>query len=188
MEPGLVLAAISAVVGALAVFAALLLAGVRIVSALRLPTELPEGPRFEPAPPPAHAPGDPAAARARAALTARRRAVGDDAARAAEIAEQLRLRQEEVPDELRAPIAEAADEAARAAAVAETAFRGDDLDDAEATTRDARERAERALERAEHVLRDAPAPSQRHLVVLVALLVVAVAWLAAMLWWSGPTR
>ena len=53
-------------VGGLLLFALLLLAGVRIVRWLKLPQELPEGPRFEPPPPPTIAHGN----RAQAAVVA----------------------------------------------------------------------------------------------------------------------
>jgi hypothetical protein len=62
-DPLVALYAVAAVIGGLLAFAALLLAGVGVVRRLALPQELPEGPRFEPPPPPLRARPDRAAAR-----------------------------------------------------------------------------------------------------------------------------
>lgn len=64
--PDLPLLSMCALIGGLLLFAALLLLGTVIVRWLKLPQDLPEGPRFEPPPPPTV----PRGARARAAATA----------------------------------------------------------------------------------------------------------------------
>jgi hypothetical protein len=51
-EPETLIAVVIAMIGGLLGFATLLLAGVALVRALRLPQDLPDGPRFEPPPPP----------------------------------------------------------------------------------------------------------------------------------------
>lgn len=51
-DPQTLIAVVVALVGGLLAFATLLLAGVALVHALRLPQDLPDGPRFEPPPPP----------------------------------------------------------------------------------------------------------------------------------------
>ncbi len=66
-----------AIVAALLVFAGMLLLGVAIVRWLRLPTDLPEGPRFEPPPP--DLVEDPAGAADRAADRAAWAALGNRA-------------------------------------------------------------------------------------------------------------
>jgi hypothetical protein len=60
----------SAMVGGLLTFALLLLLGVRVVRWLQLPVDLPEGPRFEPPPPPTVAHGN----RTQAVITAQAQA------------------------------------------------------------------------------------------------------------------
>lgn len=55
-------AALGAVILGLVIFAGLLLVGLAIIRALRLPQDLPEGPRFEPPPPDIREPSDRAAA------------------------------------------------------------------------------------------------------------------------------
>src|SRR5690349_9369082 len=71
--------AMYALIGGLLLFALLLLLGTRIVRWLKLPQDLPEGPRFEPPAPPTVAKGDRAAAAIAAAAQARLRAVYDQA-------------------------------------------------------------------------------------------------------------
>jgi hypothetical protein len=57
-DPQTLIAVVVALVGGLLAFAILLLAGVALVHALRLPQDLPDGPRFEPPPPPLRARGE----------------------------------------------------------------------------------------------------------------------------------
>jgi hypothetical protein len=64
--PDLVFLTMAGLIGGLLIFALLLLFGGVIVRRLKLPQDLPEGPRFEPPPPPAVPHGD----RARAAVAA----------------------------------------------------------------------------------------------------------------------
>jgi len=104
---------IGAVVAALLVFCALLLAGLRLVRWLRLPQDPPEGPRFEPPPPPLLTTADPAHARdARVVQDAARTrfAKARDAYAAACALHDLG------PDEPAARVAEAAADAALEAA------------------------------------------------------------------------
>jgi hypothetical protein len=73
-DPSLVTLAVLSVIGGLAAFAVLLLAGVRLVRWLALPQDLPDLLRFEPPPPPLRATGDAAAARVAAERQGRLRA------------------------------------------------------------------------------------------------------------------
>ena len=57
-DPQLVFVAMAVVIGGLMLFVALLFGGLGVVRLLKLPQELPEGPRFEPPPPPARVGGD----------------------------------------------------------------------------------------------------------------------------------
>jgi hypothetical protein len=69
-DPDTLIAAVAAMIGGLLGFAALLLAGVALVHVLRLPQDLPDGPRFEPPAPPLRAQGE----RSSALLAAARQA------------------------------------------------------------------------------------------------------------------
>jgi hypothetical protein len=83
------LATIAAILGAMLVFAFTVLIGRSLVRVLRLPTDLPPGPRFAPPPPPARDPDTPAQARERARHHRRRVKACTDARTACETAEVL---------------------------------------------------------------------------------------------------
>lgn len=138
--PAEALLAQGAVVAALLVFAVVVVGGRWLVQRLRLPTDLPEGPRFEPPPPPAVDRCDPAAARAAAAIQLRRAALGDEAHQAARAAFAAGLAAGR--DHPTALAAQAAAEQA------EKAFHLDDLDAAAAEVPRHRAEAERQRERA----------------------------------------
>jgi hypothetical protein len=78
-DPQLVFVAMAVVIGGLALFVALLFGGLGVVRLLKLPQDLPEGPRFEPPPPPARVGGDRAEARRVAERQVRLRRVYDQA-------------------------------------------------------------------------------------------------------------
>ena len=71
VDPQLLPLSMIAIVGGLMIFALLLLFGVKLIRWLKLPQDLPEGPRFEPPPPPSVLRGDRTAAAATAAVQAR---------------------------------------------------------------------------------------------------------------------
>lgn len=92
-DPQLVFVAMAVVIGGLLLFVALLFAGLGVVRLLKLPQELPEGPRFEPPPPPARSGGDRVEARRVAERQARLRQVyaqAHDAVRAGWSCRELR--------------------------------------------------------------------------------------------------
>ena len=70
-EPDLLFLVMAALIGGLMVFALLLQLGTAIVRWLKLPQDLPEGPRYEPPPPPSVPKGDRVAAAVAAAAQAR---------------------------------------------------------------------------------------------------------------------
>jgi len=145
---------LSALIGGMLCFMLLIECGRWLVRRLALPQDLPEALRFESPPPEAHAPGDPAAARARAATRARRRAVGELAARACVAQQQVVQLAGELHDhpqlnaEQRGEIASAEHEAGQAAETAQEAWQDEDVDAAEQHCREAAERAETACARA----------------------------------------
>ncbi len=130
-DPAQLIYVMAAVVSALAVFSLLILGGVRIVALLRLPQELPEGPRFEPPPPEVIDQPD----RVRAASIAQRRgrlreihANAYAAFRAAGAChEALASLPGAAPVAERQELAELVATADRRLGVAETALRDDDL-------------------------------------------------------------
>ena len=75
VDPQLLPLNMIAIVGGLMIFAVLLLFGVKLIRLLKLPQDLPEGPRFEPPPPPSVIRGDRTAAAATAAVQARLQAI-----------------------------------------------------------------------------------------------------------------
>jgi hypothetical protein len=75
VDPQLLPLSMIAIVGGLMIFAVLLLFGVKLIRWLKLPQDLPEGPRFEPPPPPSVLRGDRIAAAATAAVQARLQAI-----------------------------------------------------------------------------------------------------------------
>ena len=181
------MAPMGAVIAALMLFAGLLHLGLFIVRRLKLPQDLPEGPHYEPPPPPVSEVLDPAAARAVAALQARRRAVYERAhaaARAAaDCAEAALVPLIAAPG---APDPRAAHEnlvrhaavAKTAAEAAEKAMRGSDLALAAADTERYAAEADAALAACSAVLAPYPEPGNRRmLVMLIALGVVVAFWL-----------
>lgn len=183
--PAELLAPMVAVLAALALFGTLLQVGLVIVRRLKLPQDLPEGPHFEPPPPPVSAVLEPTAARARAAVQARRRAIharAHAAARAAAACAEAALIPLAAtpgapdPDAARAELTRHAAMAKAAAEAAERAMRGADLDAADAETQRHAAEAATAYAAAEAVLRPFPEPDNRRLRWLLILLGVMVVW------------
>lgn len=139
---------IFAIMAALLIFSGLLLAGGVIVRWLKLSTDLPEGPRFEPPAPPAVDQATPEAARAVAARTQRRAALGVIARECVGGAYQLRDQPGASPAQVTAALA--------AAQEVETAWILADLDLAEKTVAEAAARCRPLLS-----LEPVPAPEPR---------------------------
>jgi hypothetical protein len=127
-----------AVIAALLVFSGVVVSGAWLVRRLRLPTDLPDGPRFEPPPPAAVGVCDRASAAAAAALHHRRAALGAAASAAAHAAATAAATIGRDHPAVQAALA--------AAAAAERAFRGDDLAAAEQEVPRLRAEAERQSE------------------------------------------
>lgn len=194
--------AMYALIGGLLLFALLLLLGTRIVRWLKLPQDLPEGPRFEPPAPPTVAKGDRAAAALAAAAQSRLRAVYDqahavvlDAVRCQDLHQQVVSAGSGEPFAAVAPVTErcAATAVATVTAVEQalTAFdqrvRGDrsaiTADEIAALRRDLEAHAATvndALIRAKAAVAPLPDGGNRRLVLLVVMLVVMIAWVVAM--------
>lgn len=181
------MAPMGAVIAALVLFAGLLHLGLVIVRRLKLPQDLPEGPHYEPPPPPVSEVLDPAAARAVAALQARRRAIYDRAHAAARAAADCAeaalvplIAAPGAPDPAtaHADLLRHAAVAKAAAEAAEKAMRGSDLALAAADTERHAAEADAALVASAAVLAPFPEPGNRRmLVMLIALGVVLVFWL-----------
>jgi hypothetical protein len=88
-DPALITLTMFSLVGGLLLFAGLLLSGVWLIRFLKLPTDLPEGPRFEAPPPPLMSRGDRAAAAPIAAEQQRFHALFATAHRAARTAFEI---------------------------------------------------------------------------------------------------
>ena len=185
--PSELMAPMGAVVAALVLFAGLLHLGLSIVRRLKLPQDLPEGPHYEPPPPPVSEALTPAAARAVAAVQAQRRAMyarAHGAARAAADCAEASLIPLIATPGAPAPAAAQADllrhaaEAKAAAEAAEAAMRGSDLAQAAADTERHAAVADAALVACAAVLAPFPEPGNRRMwIMLVALGVVVVIWL-----------
>ncbi len=199
-DPEMLTAVVVALVGGLTVFAVLLLAGVALVRALGLPQELPDGPRFEPPPPPLRAHGERSGALQAAA---RQAAVTALYARARELEFQEREcqalagphsgREAEAGAALLAPQLQAASAASAAAQAALLAF---DRRQRAAPAADAGQgELAAALAQGEPVVQGALAaaralapggapagPSRRRLLLLSGFLLLWLAALAAVLW------
>jgi hypothetical protein len=200
-DPETLFAVVAAMVGGLMGFAVLLLAGVALVHALRLPQDLPDGPRFEPPPPPLQPRGE----RGLALKAAQRQAVVAALyARARELEHGGRECQALMGALATAPVQagasaglaqrlQAATEACAAVATAMRAFDGslraaplsDAGSEAFAAALAAREpEVQDALAAARKVAADpaAPGPGRHRLLLLFAFLLLWLAALAALLW------
>lgn len=203
VDPQLLPLSMIAIVGGLMLFAALLLFGVKLIQWLKLPQDLPEGPRFEPPPPPSVLRGDRIAAAATAAVQARLQAIYAQAhavVRAAAECQELHvLVRSAGPLEPFAAVAPVTERCSAAAVTNATAMENvlADFDrrlrtnraavtvaDIEAATRDIEGYAvvaQSALNEARTAV--APLPNggaNRRLYMLLALLAVMIAWVFAM--------
>lgn len=196
-----VFTAMFAIMGGLMVTALCILAGVRIVRWLKLPQDLPEGPLFEPPPPPLRKTPDRATAKTTAALQERLRSLYGSGLRAVRIAQELQERgmlvesiaQSVAGDAERhrfgaiaARVEAAGKRAAEAATKAEQAMRQTDVDRAERETKALVNEAESALAEAQAAMKDVAIPEPNRMVFLV-LLVAFIATLIylAMSWFGG---
>ena len=203
VDPQLLPLSMIAIVGGLMIFALLLLFGVKLIRWLKLPQDLPEGPRFEPPPPPSVLRGDRTAAAATAAVQARLQTIYAQAhavVRAAAECQELHvLVRSAGPVE---PFAAVAPVTERCSATAVTSANAIDhmlatfgsrlradrtavtASDMEAVTRDIASHAlvaQGALSEARAAI--APLPNggaNRRLYILLALLAVMIAWVFAM--------
>jgi hypothetical protein len=203
VDPQLLPSSMIAIVGGLMIFALLLLFGVKLIRWLKLPQDLPEGPRFEPPPPPSVLRGDRTAAAATAAVQARLQtiytqahAVVRAAAECQELHHFVRSAGPVEPFAAVAPVTERCSAAAVTNATAMeqvlSAFDGRlRIDRAAVTTADMevamRDIAHHALiaQGALSEARAAIAPlpnggANRRLYILLALLAVMIAWVFAM--------
>ena len=200
--PDLLVLSMAALIGGLVIFAGLLVFGTAIVRWLKLPQDLPEGPRFEPPPPPSVARGDRGAAALAAAAQARLGAVYAEAHAVVRMAMECQdLHQQVVAAGPAEPFAAVAPVTERSSATAVTSATAVEQSLA---AFDRRLRTERAAvsdgdvailrkELAAHALtaqgalaqaREATAPlpdgSNRRLILLVVMLVVMIGWVIAM--------
>jgi hypothetical protein len=203
VDPQLLPLSMIAIVGGLMIFALLLLFGVKLIRWLKLPQDLPEGPRFEPPPPPSVLRGDRTAAAATAAVQARLQAIYAQAhavvRAAAECQELHHFVRSAGPVEPFAAVAPVTERCSAAAVTNATAmeqvlsaFDGRlRIDRAAVTTADMevamRDIAHHALiaQGALSEARAAIAPlpnggANRRLYILLALLAVMIAWVFAM--------
>jgi hypothetical protein len=203
VDPQLLPSSMIAIVGGLMIFAVLLLFGVKLIRWLKLPQDLPEGPRFEPPPPPSVLRGDRTAAAATAAVQARLQAIYAQAhavvRAAAECQELHHFVRSAGPVEPFAAVAPVTERCSAAAVTNATAmeqvlsaFDGRlRIDRAAVTTADMevamRDIAHHALiaQGALSEARAAIAPlpnggANRRLYILLALLAVMIAWVFAM--------
>jgi len=184
------------VVGAVAVFGGVLVAGVAIVKRLKLPVDLPDGPRFEPPPPPMVPSDTPvAAARAVAERQARLGRIHADALACLRAAQQcheliaaLPAQRDAATAAVAARIERCAATAGEAAARAEARLAGGDVDAAEAAVRGDLVAANAALAEAEAASATLPNTQRRRLMLWILLGLVAVAWLAALLVMAATRR
>ena len=201
VDPQLLPLSMIAIVGGLMIFAMLLLFGVKLIRWLKLPQDLPEGPRFEPPPPPSVLRGDRAAATA--AVQARLQAIYSQAhavVRAAAECQELHvLVRSAGPVEPFAAVAPVTERCSAAAVTNATAMENvlSDFDrrlrtdraavtvaEMEVATRDIAQHAlvaQGALSEARAAF--APLPkggANRRLYMLLALLAVMIVWVYAM--------
>ncbi len=192
-----------AIICALFTFGVLVIAGGAIVRLLRLPRDLPEGPRFEPPPPAPQDPGANEAARERAAESAQRRAACTAArqtlhfasslsaeAHALEQLDEAVLRQAgaEDPAALRRTATQLAEQAAAEAERAETEMRCADATAAVAACTAARERAAALHAELEgHLAPVTLADNRRSRILLLFVLLIALLICLALLKSFEPT-
>jgi len=173
----------------LVVFAGLLQFGVWIVRRLGLPNDLPEGPHFEPPPPPARDVLDRAEARRivdqqvsmrqRYALA---RATAQAAQRCAELAAQDYGKVEGAPDPItvKTDMRRLTDSAKRAAVAADRAARNPDQSVTNAECEALARSAVAAAQEAEALAARFPSGRERRLRIMAVILVIAVIWSALM--------
>ncbi|MFW5750297.1 MAG: hypothetical protein ACOCZK_01485 [Planctomycetota bacterium] len=196
------LAVLIAIICALFTFGMLVIAGGYIVRRLRLPRDLPEGPRFEPTPPPPQDPGSSRAARERAALSEQRAAACTAARQALHFASSLSaeahaleqlddavLRQagSDDPAALRRTATGLAEQAAAEAEHAESQMRGADVAAAAETCAASRQRAaglHAELER--HLAPLTVADGRRTRILLLFVLLIALLICLALLKYFEP--
>ena len=184
------------------IFAVLLLLGVRIIRWLKLPQDLPEGPRFEAPPPPSVATGDRAAAAMVAAIQARLQslyteahAVVRAAAECQDLHQQVSSAGAIAPFAAVAPVTErcsatavtsatAADQALQAFDKRLRADRASVADaEIEALRKDLARHAltaQGALTEARAAVAPLPDGGNRRLILLVGMLVVMIVWVVVM--------
>lgn len=200
--PDLVFLTMASLIGGLLIFALLLLFGGVIVRWLKLPQDLPEGPRFEPPPPPAVPQGDRARAAVAATAQARLRtlyaqahAVVRAAGECQELHHAVRSAGSTEPYASVQPVTERCSATAvTSATAAEAALQALDrrlradrsaVNEAEVSAV-AKElaahelTAQGALAEARTAIAPLPDGSNRRLIILVVLLVVMIAWVIAM--------
>lgn len=190
------MAAMFGVIGGVAVFGVLLVSGVALVRRLKLPVDLPDGPRFEPPPPPMRSPaGAVDEARAIAERQARCRAVHDHGLACLRAAQQchelvagLPARRDAATAAVAHRIEQAATTASDAAARAERRLADSDVEAAEKAVRADLALAEAALAEAEAAGATLPDTQRRRLMLWVLLGLVAIAWLAALLFMAATRR
>jgi hypothetical protein len=203
VDPQLLPLSMAAIVGGLMIFALLLLFGTKLILWLKLPQDLPEGPRFEPPPPPSVLRGDRTTAAATAAVQARLQAIYTQAhavVRAATECQEMHLLVRSAgPVEPFAAVAPVTERCSATAVTSATAMehvlaafdrrlRADraavTVADMEAVTRDIAHHAlvaQGALSEARAAI--APLPNggaNRRLYMLLALLAVMIVWVFAM--------
>jgi hypothetical protein len=183
MDPISVLAACAAIIGALVVFATLVLLGVQAVRVLRLPQDLPPDLHFAPPPPPSRREADASAAQAVAARQAKLAELHGKAFSAARLAEACReLSSLAGSGQPGTPAARIAQAATRAKSAAEAADRARALppEQAEPELETQLRAAVAAHTDAEAAARELPPRSEKRLYLLIALAALMMLWLVAL--------
>ncbi len=200
--PELLPLTMTALIGGLVVFALLLLTGTVLVRWLALPLDLPEGPRFEPPPPPTITKGDRATAAVAAAAQTRLRTVYEEAHVVVRLAGECQgLHQQVVAAGAGEPFAAvalvtepysvSATEHSNALHKALTAFdqrlrtersavSGADIDALRTSIAEHAATVQELLRQTREALKPLPDGGNRRLILLVVMLVVMIAWVVTM--------